>query len=117
MVTVAGQGRFAPPWGWKGPWASRWSCSSGSLGGGARGCDGWTLAQCVSVDPGCSTVPVSPHGSLAREGTSCPRDPWNVAFEHVCQFSVSSALPETRTLTMDSGRAVKAGRLVGGGGG
>lgn len=76
---------------------------------------GWTLVRCFSVDPGCSTVPVSPHGSLAMEGTFCPRDPWNVAFEHECQFSVSSALPETHTSTMDFVLCRRAGRFVGGG--
>lgn len=47
-----------------------------------RWCGGYgerALDQCVSVDPGSIAVPVSPQGSLAWEGTSGPREPWNVA--------------------------------------
>jgi len=57
--------------------------------GRVRGCAGGSAGRCwwgVSVDPGLSVLPVSPHVSLGVEGTIvCPREPWNVAFEHECQ--------------------------------
>src|SRR5258705_7906209 len=53
------------------------------------------MLEGVSVDPGCTMLPVSPQISLRVE-SPYPRGPWNVAVEHECQNSVSPRLPGTR---------------------
>lgn len=56
------------------------------------------MLEGVSVDPGCTMLPVSPQISLRVESTPCPRGPWNVAVEHECQNSVHPPLPETHPI-------------------
>ena len=53
----------------------------------------------VSVDPGRTMLPLSPQASVGRRAQSCPREPWNVAFEHECQIPVSPRPPETHSTT------------------
>src|SRR5215213_7866930 len=50
------------------------------------------MLEGVSVDPGCTMLPVSPQFSLRVESLF-PRGPWNVAVEHECQNSVSPRSP------------------------
>ena len=57
------------------------------------GCFGRPRPLCVAGEPACE---------FGVEGTIvCPREPWNVAFEHERQIPVLPALPETRTRTTE----------------
>jgi hypothetical protein len=55
------------------------------------------MLEGVSVDPGCTMLPVSPQISLRVE-SPYPRGPWNVAVEHECQNSVSPRSPRNTHL-------------------